>query len=166
MPPNRTLFPPPTDNGDDFFIFRGGANRRIGVGVAPLTKQLADYFGVAGGRGVLVDSIRENSPAARAGLKAGDVITQADGKEIKNDLDLIRAINGKKDGEVVNLTIIRDKNPQTVSVTPEVSKDAAMPFEQFQNFGDGQPFRFQMQTPIAPIAPLPPNQLKLAPRIL
>jgi C-terminal processing protease CtpA/Prc len=45
---------------------------RIGVGLTPLTEQLADYFGVVGG--VLINNVRSDSPAFKAGLKAGDVI--------------------------------------------------------------------------------------------
>jgi len=162
MPPNGAMLPRGGD-GNDFFIYRGsGANRRIGIGIAPLTKQLGDYFGVVDGRGVLIESVRENSPAARAGLKAGDVVTEIDGREIKNSSDLTRAINSKKDGDV-SLTFLRDKNRQTVMITPEISKDAPMPFSEFQNFGDGQPMRFRMMVPTAPVAPLPPNQTKPAP---
>ncbi len=112
------------------FVFRFGGARQIGVGATPLTKQLADYMGISEGKGLLITEVRENSPAARAGLKAGDVIIEADGKEVKGQMDLIRAINEKKEGDV-NLTIIRDKNRQTIRVTPEVSKDEMKPFENF-----------------------------------
>ena len=105
-------------DGEGFFF---GANRQIGVGVSSLTKQLGEYFGVADGKGLLVSSVRENSPAAKAGLKAGDIIVEADGKEVKNNMDLIRALNDKKEGNV-QLTIIRDRNRQTVEVTPEKLK--------------------------------------------
>ena len=98
-----------------------GSSRQIGVSTTSLTKQLGDYFGVAEGTGVLITNVRENSPAAKAGLKAGDVIIEVEGKEVKNSLDLMRTIAEKKEGEVT-LTIIRDKNRQTVRVTPEEMK--------------------------------------------
>jgi serine protease Do len=108
-----------TPDGDgNMFLFRGRAGRQIGVGLTPLTKQLGDYFGVADGNGMLISSVRENSPAAKAGLKAGDVIVEADGKAIKGDFDLIKLLNDKKDGDI-ELTIIREHNRQTVRVTPE-----------------------------------------------
>lgn len=108
-------------NGDgNFFIWRGGG-RQIGVGLTPLTKQLGDYFGVADGNGMLITSVRENSPAAKAGLKAGDVIVEMNGKPVKGDFDMMRELNEKKDGDV-ELTIIRDRNRQTVRVTPEEAK--------------------------------------------
>jgi len=121
---------PPMRGDQDVFIWRGDASRQIGVGVAPLTKQLGDYFGIAEGKGLLINNVRENSPAAKAGLKAGDVIVEAEGKEVKTMADLVRAVNEKKEGDV-SLTIIRDKNRQTVRVTPEISKDGTMKYEQF-----------------------------------
>lgn len=108
------------------FTWRAGEGRQIGVGVTPLSKQLAEHFGVEGG--VMINDVRENSPAAKAGLKAGDIIVEVDGKAVKGDLDLIRAINGKKEGDVT-LTIVRDGNRQTVTVTPEASKDGGFFFK-------------------------------------
>lgn len=99
-------------------IFSLGNSRRIGVGSMPLTKQLADYFGVVDGSGVLVTSVSENSPAAKAGLKAGDVIIAVDGEKVQGPGDLSRAISKQKDGDVT-LTVVRDKNQRTFKVTPE-----------------------------------------------
>jgi serine protease Do len=107
----------PQLNRDDFsFVF--GSNRRIGIGTSSLTEQLAEYFGVASGRGVLVTSVNENSPAAKAGLKAGDVITAVDGNAIEKVADLMRELNRRNEGEIT-LTIVRDKSQRTVKVTPE-----------------------------------------------
>src|ERR1043166_8956168 len=104
--------------GKDGMIFSFGNHRRIGIGTTPLTKQLADYFGVADGQGVLVTSVADDSPAAKAGLKAGDVITAIDGEKLDSAGDLARGINKKKDGEVT-LTVIRNKNQRTINVTPK-----------------------------------------------
>jgi serine protease Do len=97
-----------------------GARRRIGVSTSSLSKQLADFFGVAGGEGVLLTNITENSPAAKAGLKAGDVITEVDGEHVEHPADLSRAINRKTEGEIT-LTIVRDKSQRTIKVIPEKS---------------------------------------------
>ena len=93
-----------------------GGGRRIGVTTSALGKQLADYFGVA--HGVLVSSVEEGSPAEKAGLRAGDVITEADGQQVGDAGDLMRALGAKDDGEVT-LTVVRDKQRRTVTVTPE-----------------------------------------------
>ncbi len=95
-----------------------GSSRRIGVSTTVLTKQLADYFGAAAGHGVLLTSVRDDSPAAKAGLKAGDIITEVDGEKIEDAGDLSRAINRKTEGEIT-LTIVRDKSQRTIRVTPE-----------------------------------------------
>ena len=103
------------DNGD-MTVFLGNS-RRIGVSTMELTKQLADYFGITGGKGVLVTSVSDDGPAAKAGVKAGDVITAIDGEAVDSPSDISRAINRKKDGDVT-LTIIRNKSQQTIHVTP------------------------------------------------
>lgn len=100
------------------FTFSFGNNRRIGITSSVLTKQLADYFGVPSGTGLLVTSVTENSPASKAGLRAGDVITEVNGERVEDAQDLIRAINRKDDGEV-NLTIIRNRSQHTIKLTPE-----------------------------------------------
>ncbi|MEO8436111.1 MAG: PDZ domain-containing protein [Pyrinomonadaceae bacterium] len=108
-------FPGLGQSGENF-IFNFGNNRRIGVSTQQLTKQLADYFGVKDG-GVLITSVNEDSPAAKAGLKAGDIITAIDGEKVEGSGDLSRAINKQKEGDVT-LTVVRDKNQRTVRVTP------------------------------------------------
>jgi len=108
------------NDGQDFFSYAGG--RRIGITTTELTKQLADYFGVSGGRGVLVTSVSADGPAAKAGLRAGDVITAVDGEAVDGNGDISRAINHKKEGEVA-LTIVRNKTQQTIRLTPSEGSD-------------------------------------------
>jgi len=104
------------DNSGDLAIVLGNS-RRIGVSTMELSKQLADYFGIADGRGLLVTSVSEDGPAAKSGVKAGDVITAVDGEAVDSPGDVARLINRKKDGDVT-LTIIRNKSQQTIRVTP------------------------------------------------
>ena len=121
--PRVWKFDGPPFKGGDFFENNGdltlmlGNSRRIGVSTMELTKQLADYFGVAGGKGVLVTSVTGDGPAAKAGVRAGDVITAVDGEAIDSPGDIARAINRKKEGDVT-LTVIRNKAQQTLRVTP------------------------------------------------
>ncbi|HXL81397.1 MAG TPA: PDZ domain-containing protein [Pyrinomonadaceae bacterium] len=114
----------PGQGGDMVFAFDN--NRRIGVSTMQLTKQLAEYFGVAEGQGVLVTSVAEDSPAAKAGIKAGDVITAIDGEKVDGAGDVARGINKKKDGDVT-LTVIRKGNQRTITVTPTEVKPMAAP---------------------------------------
>jgi len=101
-------------DGSFTFILNG---RRIGVNTMQLNKQLADYFGVTGGKGVLVTAVTEDGPAAKAGVKAGDVITAIDGEAVDSPGDISRVIGRKKEG-AVTLTVIRNKSQQTIQVTP------------------------------------------------
>jgi serine protease Do len=115
---------PQIKSGDGNFVFSFGGNRRIGVSTETLSKQLADYFGAKDG-GVLITSVTENSPAAKAGLKAGDVITAVDGEKVTSSGDVSRAINKKEDGEV-SVTILRDRNTRTINMTPEKKEPAVL----------------------------------------
>lgn len=162
MPRIQTL--PPTGEYDrDFYVWRSGSGRQIGISVSPLTKQLSDHFGVAGG--VMINNVRENSPAAKAGLKAGDIIVEVEGKAVTSDFDLVRAIGEKKVGDVV-LTIVRDRNRQTIRVTPEEVKRG---FNTFFETPEDAPEAFKIARPATPkalLAPVPLNRIHLPGRIL
>ena len=108
------------ENDNDMAIILGNS-RRIGVSTIELTQQLADYFGITGRQGVLVSSVTADGPAAKAGIKAGDVITAIDGEAVDSPGDIARAINRKKEGDVT-LTIVRNKSQQTIRVTPSESR--------------------------------------------
>jgi membrane-associated protease RseP (regulator of RpoE activity) len=84
---------------------------QLGVGITPLTEQLAQYFNVDGG--ILINDVRRDSPAFKAGLKAGDVIVGIDDEPVRGPLGLIRAIDDKKESDI-NLGIVRGRKYQTV----------------------------------------------------
>jgi S1-C subfamily serine protease len=86
--------------------------RQLGVGVQQLTPQLEEYFGVTGG--VLVTSVTEGTPAAAAGLKAGDVITAVDGTTIDSSSDLRRSLQRLDAGAEFSLSIVRDRKTMTI----------------------------------------------------
>jgi membrane-associated protease RseP (regulator of RpoE activity) len=117
-------WPPSIGGGDAPFVWTLGANRRIGVSTQNLSKQLADFFGVKDG-GVLITSVSENSPASKAGLKAGDVITAIDGQKVSAPGDITNGLNKKETGDVT-LTIMRDHNTRTVTLTPEKNSDGRL----------------------------------------
>jgi len=130
--PQRT--PRTPGEAPEVFSFGFGSNRRVGVMTTALTKQLADFFGVPGGQGLLITSVSENSPASKAGLKAGDVITEMNGEKIEDTDDFIRALNRKDEGDVT-LTIIRDKSNRTIKVTPERRPTPTFNLSEFQPSG-------------------------------
>lgn len=89
---------------------------RLGVQLQTLTPQLAEYFG-AGDGGVLISGVTDDSPAARAGLRAGDVITAIDGDRVRSMDDVIDELRDKE-GDV-RVGILRDKQESTVTATIE-----------------------------------------------
>lgn len=88
----------------------------MGVQVLPLTPELRRHFGVSEDRGVMVAKVEEDSPAERAGILVGDVIIAADGEDIRTTAALSRAVRAKKEGETVDVEVIRDGVPDRLSV--------------------------------------------------
>jgi serine protease Do len=104
FPPNRRSSPPvPRSN-----------TPRLGIGVQDLTPQLAEYFHTK--EGVLVATVEDGSPAARAGIKAGDIIASIDGHPVAHADDVRSTVHGKEAGDEVTLGIARDGKPLTVKV--------------------------------------------------
>jgi S1-C subfamily serine protease len=91
------------------------SGRRLGVAVSPLSDQLAAYFGVK--EGVLVSEVIENTPAASAGLKAGDVITSANGRGVQSTQDLTREVRDTEPGSTIELKVTRDHKELTLKAT-------------------------------------------------
>ncbi len=102
----------------------------IGIKIEDLNDQLGKYFGVKDGEGVLITEVLEDSPAEKAGLKAGDVIIKADGEDIEDSEDLRDIISEKEDGDKVKLTVLRNKDKK--KFIAEVSND--YPFSEWGNF--------------------------------
>ncbi|MDH3252669.1 MAG: PDZ domain-containing protein, partial [Ignavibacteria bacterium] len=88
-----------------------------GMHVMTLSDQLAEYFSIPDRRGVLVTEVEEKSPADKAGIKAGDVITQADGEQVDDITDLDNALSCKDKGENVALTVFRKGAARSVTLS-------------------------------------------------
>jgi serine protease Do len=109
------LVPPEGGSGPwEFFVQPSG---RLGVTAQDLTEQLATYFGAK--RGVLVTSVTEGSVAAKAGLKAGDVITAVNDHAVETSSDLVRVVREAGSGADLTLAIVRDRKPMTVKAKLE-----------------------------------------------
>jgi membrane-associated protease RseP (regulator of RpoE activity) len=125
---NMPLPPPAAGEGRNFkFFVQPGA--RLGISGDDLTPQLAEYFGVKQGKGVLVREVIVGSSAEKGGLKAGDVVVAVDGQEIATVGKLRRTLAGQKadtEKRKVTLTIVRDKHEQTLTVELD-SPDKFMP---------------------------------------
>lgn len=90
---------------------------RIGVQIAPVTKDVAESIGLGKAQGVLVRGVEEGSPAEKAGLEAGDIITRFDGKAIDKPADLPRAVGNTKPGSKVGITVFRRGGHKDLSIT-------------------------------------------------
>jgi serine protease Do len=88
----------------------------LGVSLQPLTPELAASFAVKDGKGALVTEVVPDSPAAKAGLRSGDVIVEVNGKKVENPGDLARTIALASPGREAKLTVWRDKQERSLSV--------------------------------------------------
>ena len=95
-----------------------GGRGRMGVRLQDLTDQLGDYFGVEGGAGALVSAVTEDSPAAAAGMRAGDVIVAVGSTTVEDPGDVARVVREAEAGPV-EVTIIRDGQRRNLTVTLE-----------------------------------------------
>jgi serine protease Do len=89
----------------------------IGVQIQPVTAEIADSLGLKTAEGALVAEPQPDSPAAKAGIFAGDVVTAVDGEPVKDAHDLARRIGAMAPGATVKLAVLRKGEAKTVSLT-------------------------------------------------
>jgi S1-C subfamily serine protease len=103
-------------------LIRHGRVRRASIGVAgqtvPLPRRVAHAAGLTSRSGVVVVSVEADTPAARAGVAAGDVILALDQEPITGVDDLVRVLNGSRIGQSTRLKLLRHGNMREVTVTP------------------------------------------------
>ena len=91
----------------------------LGINAEDLTSQLGSYFGAPNNAGILVREVRPGTPADKAGLKAGDVITKVEGKEVRNLADLRTQLREKSNQASVNMSVLRKGSEVVVTVPIE-----------------------------------------------
>jgi len=89
----------------------------IGVQIQPVTQDVADSLGLKNAEGALVAEPQAGSPAAKAGINAGDVITSVNGETVKDARDLAKKIGALPPGSNVKLGVLRQGADKTVTVT-------------------------------------------------
>jgi serine protease Do len=114
---------------DKGYVTRGW----LGVQVQPVTADIADSLGLKQARGAMVDNPQDGSPAAKAGIQAGDVITAVNGNNVKDARDLAREISMIAPGTSVKLDVLHKGESKTLTVAL-----AEMPNDRQANAGDQQ----------------------------
>jgi serine protease Do len=94
----------------------------VGAELNPVRTQLADYFGVSSGTGLLVENVDYQSPAARAGLKAGDVVVKVESQQMTSKGDWVKAIRNHR-GHLVLVTVMRNKQELILTMSAGKLKD-------------------------------------------
>ena len=99
-------------------LMKSGTVQRgwLGVEIQPVTSDIAESLGLKSEKGALVSSAQDASPGKKAGITAGDVITQVDGKDVASPKELARMIGAYSPGKSVDVTVWRDGKSQTVKV--------------------------------------------------
>ncbi len=120
----------------------------LGVQIQDLSEQLSDYFNVKDGNGVLVSEVVKDSPAEKAGLKAGDIITKVDDNDIENAGDLTLTIRGYEPETKVLVSVIRNGKKKKLKATlGETEQGISFRFSELEDLkfpGDKHKMFFKM----------------------
>jgi serine protease Do len=99
---------------------------RIGVRIAPVTKEVAESIGLGKPVGALVQGVEQGTPAEKAGIEAGDIIVKVDGRQVEKSVDLQRMIGATKPGSKSTLQVFRRGNYKDITLTvAELESDSA-----------------------------------------
>ncbi len=93
-----------------------GSRPRLGIDAEDLSGQFGAFFGAPEGEGVLVRDVNSGSPAEKAGVKSGDVITSLNGERVRSLGDLREKLAAKREEKTVKLSILRNKNEMSINV--------------------------------------------------
>ncbi|HEX9943718.1 MAG TPA: PDZ domain-containing protein [Thermoanaerobaculia bacterium] len=112
----------------------------LGVGLTELTPELRTHFGVPEDAGAMVAKVEPGSPAEKAGIKVGDILTSVDGQDVKSSWDVMRKVRPLDDGQQVPVEIWRNGKAQNLTVT--IVQKERPEFDMgplFWKEGDGEP---------------------------
>jgi serine protease Do len=102
------------------------ATPMLGITGQNLSGQLGKYFGAPDGEGVLITNVESDSPAAKAGLQAGDVIIKVDGSRVRTLAELRDQLRGKRGAASVTLGLLRKENEMSVNIEPRRRRSAGV----------------------------------------
>jgi S1-C subfamily serine protease len=110
---------------------------RLGFAALPISPALRAHFGAPDDRGVLVDLVRPDSPAAHAGLEVGDVVTEVDGAAATSARDVVEALSDRKKGDEVTIAAVRDGKHVELHARLETDPPVADMFGMPDDFATG-----------------------------
>jgi len=93
------------------------ADGYIGMRPLPMTPELRKHFGAPEDAGIFVGSVEKDGPAEKAGLAVGDIVTAVDGNPIESPRQLAHAVRHRKDGETIQVEVLRGGSKKTLAVT-------------------------------------------------
>jgi membrane-associated protease RseP (regulator of RpoE activity) len=130
---------PRSHHGDTQVMVTNGKGR-LGITALQISPELRAHLGAPGDRGVLVDAVLPDSPAARAGLHVGDIVTDVDGDPTSSASDVLGAMSDRKKGDEVAVVVIRDR--KRVELRARLDSDPGPSwqgrrFQGFQQLPDG-----------------------------
>ena len=99
------------------------SSMRSGLMVENITSQLGDFFGVKGGKGVLVRSVEKGSRGEKAGFRAGDVVVKVNNQAVHDTSDFTHALRSSS-GSTASVTVMREKKEQTLTLPLPEKKDS------------------------------------------
>ena len=99
----------------------------IGARLQELTEVMAESFGVEENAGVLIGSVEKGGPADRAGLEAGDIVTEFAGKPVEETQDLMLAVAEAQPDSTESVVVLRDGKPQRLDITLAERPDSSRP---------------------------------------
>jgi membrane-associated protease RseP (regulator of RpoE activity) len=132
-PPQKQPAPPPPAQAQpqqkSFSFSFGSGKGRLGTSVVSLTEELRLHFGAPADAGILVSKVEPGSPAQKAGIKVGDVITKVDGDVVTDSSDVSSALADKKSGDAASVVVVRNKRALTLSAKLDSDDDESFDFE-------------------------------------
>ncbi|MGE0869560.1 MAG: S1C family serine protease [Kofleriaceae bacterium] len=121
--------------GSNYSVQIRASQGRLGVSVLQISSELRSYLGGPADRGVLVDAVRPDSPAAKAGVRVGDIVTDVDGAPATSADEMLDAMSDRNKGDAIKVKVVRNKQRIELTATlvdepgPRISR-------QFQTFGN------------------------------
>lgn len=127
--------------GDGPMIRRG----YLGVGLTELTPELRAHFGVPEESGTMVSKVEPGSPADKAGIRVGDIVTRIDGNAVKSSWDVSAKVRGLDEGQQVPIEVWRNGKAQNVTAAIVQKERPELDMGPFLfKEGDGKRLMFKM----------------------